>query len=244
MAEADIHFNEACTVVMCAGYGSRLVDITHNREPKHLLPITRNSALLDFSVITARQASIKNLILAASRHTVDSIRNHSALDWNIYGNPTFMVVDEPVDYLETLKAIREKHDYQGPLIILNGDEVYHNVDLKEVYRWHRDRGYPITTLVTDHPGSINYPMWLDKNNRVATLRYPTGANNLTRYTHGGIWIIDTSTFPLMSAHKRWDKFLLSCIERGELFGCPSHAVIYNVNTPEDLQYVRRQFGKL
>src|SRR5882672_2046840 len=102
-------------VIMAGGYGTRLLPLTEH-VPKPMLPIG-DRPLLERTVVGLREAGITRVAIA-THHMSEQISGHFG-DGRAYGVEVDYVNEE--EPLGTAGALRLVKEFDGPLLVINGD---------------------------------------------------------------------------------------------------------------------------
>jgi mannose-1-phosphate guanylyltransferase len=129
-------------MILAAGFGTRLLPYSAYR-PKPLFPLL-NTPLLLLIVKRLQSAGFDHIIINC-HHLREQMRAALA------DCPGIVIQEEEV-ILGTGGGLRRALDSvrDEPLLVINGD-IYHTVDLKNIYRQHVDNGSLITLAVHDYP---------------------------------------------------------------------------------------------
>ena len=129
-------------MILAAGLGTRLLPHTSIR-PKPLFPIL-NSPLLLLTIERLKNFGFEHIIVNChhlSKQIVDALYSYQGV-----------VVIEEETILGTGGGLRGalRHMKDEPILITNGD-IYHTVNLFELYNYHSNNGHKITLGVHDFP---------------------------------------------------------------------------------------------
>ncbi len=129
-------------MILAAGFGTRLRPYTEIR-PKPLFPIL-NKPLLLLTVKRLRRAGFDHIIVNG-HHLKEQIRDALC---DIEG----VIVQEEETVLGTGGGLRLAMQYfrDEPVLVSNGD-IYHTVDLRELYTNHCHQSAPVTLALHDYP---------------------------------------------------------------------------------------------
>jgi len=129
-------------MILAAGLGTRLRPYTELR-PKPLFPVAGRS-LLAITLERLRQAGFGSVVVNAHH-----LRGQVAQA--LHGERGAILQEEEV-ILGTGGGLRRAREYFGqePVLVTNGD-IYHTIDLAEVYRTHQASGAAVTMVLHDEP---------------------------------------------------------------------------------------------
>ena len=129
-------------MILAAGYGTRLRPYT-NYRPKPLFPVV-NTPLLLAAVNRLKHQGFTRIVVNC-HYLGDQVV--SCLN-DISG----VVVQQEEQILGTGGGLRRALDSldDSPLLVVNGD-IYHTIDVSELYRFHLQAGHGITMAVHDYP---------------------------------------------------------------------------------------------
>ncbi len=111
-------------VILAAGIGSRLGDLTRDR-PKCLLPIKHNLTLIDYQIMSLSKVGISERdIFVIGGHRIDTLKEHlSGKDVNLVYNSRFREWNNIYSFY-LIKEISELRG-KGNFVLLNSDLFFH-----------------------------------------------------------------------------------------------------------------------
>ena len=131
-------------LILAAGLGTRLAPYT-DHTPKPLFPVG-GRPLLDIIIRSLETAGCESIIINTHHlhNKIDAFLNSQK-----YSIPV-TTHHEPV-ILGTGGAIKNASDFwnNNPFIVINSD-IFTDIDLREVYRFHLDHNHPATLVLTDY----------------------------------------------------------------------------------------------
>jgi len=233
--------SQAAGIILSAGFGTRMLDITHGRIAKHTLQLKPALLILDNPLGIMRRAGIRNIYIATQSSTHDSLRRvvkgNDEYD-GIYYVPLGTYSPQPT--IDSLQTVVREHEIQTVVIKMDGDEALLDFDLQEMYESHIRNQQPVTCLLsTFTDGSEKYRVWLDYDERIKAVREAVGVSADGGYALTGVWIINPSQFGLLNESKTPGEFMRKCIAAGLLYGYVYQGRFFNINTPQDLISARR-----
>jgi aminoglycoside/choline kinase family phosphotransferase/dTDP-glucose pyrophosphorylase len=167
-------------MILAAGLGTRLLPLTE-KSPKPLFPIL-GSPLIDILIRKLESAGFEAVIINTHHlaHLIDEFVREQA-----YSIPV-TTRHEPT-ILGTGGAINNVEDFwdDKPFLVVNGD-ILANIDLVEVYRFHRNHKHPVTLVLHDY-AKFNH-VWVDSSDHITgfghTAPCPPVTLNSPRITAG------------------------------------------------------------
>ena len=145
-------------MILAAGLGTRLLPLTEKR-PKPLFPIL-DRPLIDILIRKLHAAGCEAIIIN-THHLADMIDQF--VQDQAYDIP--IVTRHEPNILGTGGAIKNVEDFWNdePFLVINGD-IYTNINLEEVYRFHLNHEHPATLVLHDFP-QFNH-VWVDPSDYV------------------------------------------------------------------------------
>jgi mannose-1-phosphate guanylyltransferase len=127
-------------MILAAGLGTRLLPHTRQR-PKPLFPVL-NRPLLLLTVNRLREAGFGEIVINA-HHLREQIKSSLA-------GAAGITVQEEEEILGTGGGLQRAlpHFDRDPVLVVNGD-IYHSIDYREVYRYHRAAEADATLVLHD-----------------------------------------------------------------------------------------------
>ncbi len=129
-------------MILAAGFGTRLLPYTKHR-PKPLFPVL-NTPFLTALVRRLKNAGFSKIIVNC-HHLAEQIIS------SLEGFPEVIIQHEET-ILGTGGGLRRALDNldDEPLLVVNGD-IYHSIDVAELYHYHQSREHELTLAVHDYP---------------------------------------------------------------------------------------------
>jgi NDP-sugar pyrophosphorylase family protein len=145
-------------MILAAGLGTRLLPLTENR-PKPLFPIL-DRPLLDILIRRLQSAGCEAIII--NTHHLSDMIDQFVKDQTC-GIPVVTRYEPTI--LGTAGAIKNVEDFWNdePFLVINGD-IFTNINLEEVYRFHLNHKHPATLVLHDFP-QFNH-VWVDSGNNI------------------------------------------------------------------------------
>lgn len=188
-------------IILCAGLGERL--LPHTRFiPKPLFPIN-GKPLLDITIGRLICAGCKSIMI-----NTHYLNNHieSFIQEKSYPIPVQTRFEHQI--LDTGGAIKNLKDFwdNDPVIVMNGD-ILTDIDINEVYLFHRNHSHPVTLVLYDFP-QINTVL-VDSNQDVMDFSSSTSSQEhvscdsqeipYARLTFTGIQVISPEALEFLPA---------------------------------------------
>jgi len=174
-------------VLLVGGPGTRLRPLTDNC-PKPILPVV-NRPFLEHTLARLKQFGIRDVILTMS-YLPEAIREYFGDGERCGMRLTYCHEKEP---LGTAGAVKNAAAYlDRPFIVLNGDDVFLEMDFDEVFAFHRNKKAKATIFLTwvDNPSAFGV-VETDVNQRVKRfIEKPPLAEVTTNWINAGGYILE------------------------------------------------------
>ena len=138
-------------VILAGSPGMRLRPLTDNC-PKPMVPVV-NRPFLEHTLAHLKLSGITDIVLAMS-YLPQAIRDYFGDGERCGVRLTYCIEEEP---LGTAGAVKNASAYlDGPFIVLNGDNVFLEMDYDAVFAFHRDKKATATIFMTqvDNPSAF------------------------------------------------------------------------------------------
>lgn len=231
-------------LILAAGLGTRLVPYT-DHTPKPLFPVC-GRPLLDIIISNLESAGCESII-------INTHHLHDKIDAFIYSMKYSIPVTtlyEPV-ILGTGGAIKNAGSFwdMKPFIVINSD-IYTDIDLREVYRFHLDHNYKATLVLTDYKEFNNVLVREDdsilgfENHRSNPPRF-SNQENIKRLAFTGIQVLDPVILDFIPANSFSNSIdvyrqMISCGEKIHAY-IPDNHYWNDLGTPE--KYIETVIGE-
>ncbi|MDP3285673.1 MAG: nucleotidyltransferase family protein, partial [Desulfobacterales bacterium] len=164
-------------LILAAGLGTRLAPYT-DHTPKPLFPVA-GRPLLDIIIRNLEAAGCDEIIINTHHlhNKIDAFLNSQK-----YSIPVKTLYEPAI--LGTGGAIKNAGAFWNnrPFIVINSD-IFTDIDLLEVYRFHLDHNHPATLVLTDYEEFNN--VLVDEDNFILGFENHS-ANSLSSTNHGNI----------------------------------------------------------
>lgn len=146
-------------MILAAGLGTRLLPLTEKR-PKPLFPIM-GRPLLDILIRALADAGCVTVVI--NTHHLADLVDQFVKDQK-YDIP--VVTRHEPTILGTGGGIKNVEDFfdDAPFLVINGD-IFTDIDLEEVYRFHLNHKHPATLVLHDYP-QFNH-VWVNQEDFVS-----------------------------------------------------------------------------
>ncbi|MBN1161466.1 MAG: NDP-sugar synthase [Dehalococcoidales bacterium] len=187
-------------VILVGGPGMRLRPLTDNC-PKPIVPVV-NKPFLEHTLTHLKLSGIADIILAMS-YLPEAIRDYFG-DGERFGvRLTYCIEEEPMG---TAGAVKNAAAYlDGPFVVLNGDNVFLEIDFKEVYAFHRDKKAKATIFTTwvDDPSAFGV-VEMDADQRVKRfIEKPPPGTETSNWINAGGYILEPEVLEEIPAGKHY-----------------------------------------
>jgi aminoglycoside/choline kinase family phosphotransferase/GTP:adenosylcobinamide-phosphate guanylyltransferase len=146
-------------MILAAGFGTRLLPLTE-KKPKPLFPIL-GRPLIDILIRRLESAGCEAVIVN-THHLADLIDGFVRAQ--AYSVPVVTRYEPTI--LGTGGAIKNVEDFwdDEPFLVVNSD-IFTNIDLVTVYRFHLNHKHPVTLVVHDYE-QFNH-VWIDSRDHIS-----------------------------------------------------------------------------
>jgi NDP-sugar pyrophosphorylase family protein len=170
--------------VILAG-GPYELKIDRKEIPTTMLEVN-GKTILEHNILMLKKQGIKKFIIAVG-HKKDQIKNHLADGSKLGVNIQYIEEDVP---LGTAGALKEAAQHiNGTFLVCNGDELK-NIDIKEMYDYHRKQGTLATIAVTTSMNPKDYGVVILNGNRVYSFVEKPKDNIPTNLINAGLYIFE------------------------------------------------------
>lgn len=232
--------NKMRAMVLCAGYGTRLGDLTRD-VPKPML-LLQERPMLEYIISNLAQHSFDQI--AINLHFMpDMVRDYfgDGSRWNVKLTYSY----EP-ELLGTAGGVKRMEHFlrQGDAFLVQYGDVLNDQDLTALLRWHRERR-SLATLLLHQRARSNSVVTLDEEGRiVGFLERPTedarrGVDST--WVNSGICICDPEFLDAIAANVPCDlprDVFPKLVDTGRLYGFPLSGYRCAIDSPERLAEAR------
>ena len=187
MVKKSVDTPDMKAVILVGGPGMRLRPLTDNK-PKSVVPVL-NRPFLEHTLAHLKQFGINDVVLAMS-YLPDAIQKYFG-DGERFGmRLTYCMEKEPLGTAGAVKNAEAHLD--RPFIVLNGDDVFIELNLHEAFAFHNEKKAKATIFLTqvDNPSSFGV-VETDTNQRVKRfIEKPPLAEAKTNWINAGGYILE------------------------------------------------------
>jgi mannose-1-phosphate guanylyltransferase len=220
-------------IILVGGPGTRLRPLTDNC-PKPIVPVL-NRPFLEHTLAHLKQSGIKDVILAMS-YLPDAIREYFGDGERCGMKLTYCIEKEPMG---TAGAVKNAAAYlDGPFVVLNGDDVFIELNIDDVFTFHRKKKAMATIFLTqvENPSAFGV-VETDSNQKVQRfIEKPPHGTETTNWINAGGYILEPEVLDYIPSgqHYMFEKGLFPrLLEQGEpVFGYPYRGYWLDMGTPE------------
>ncbi len=207
---------------MAGGEGTRLRPLTVNR-PKPLVPMV-NKPLMEHVVYLLKSSGFRDIGVTL-HYLPETIMSYFG-NGGDFGVRFYYSIEEdkPLGTAGGVKYLVEKYGWHDTLVIISGD-VYTDIDLGEMLRFHKSRGSVFTMAVrrTDDPTKYGIAL-LDEEGRVRRfLEKPSWSEVFSDLINMGIYIVEPEALEIIPSNTEYDfaKNLIPELLRRDMpvYGC-------------------------
>jgi mannose-1-phosphate guanylyltransferase len=183
-------------VILVGGMGTRLRPLT-DICPKPMVPVL-NHPFLEHTLAHLKKFEIEDVVLAMS-YLPDAVREYFG-DGERFGmRLTYCIEEEP---LGTAGAVKNAAAYlDGPFIVLNGDDVFLEMDLDKALAFHGEKKAKATIFLTqvENPSAFGV-VETDENQKVQRfIEKPPPGTTTTNWINAGGYILDPEVLDYIPA---------------------------------------------
>jgi mannose-1-phosphate guanylyltransferase len=220
-------------VILVGGMGTRLRPLTDNC-PKPIVPVL-NRPFLEHTLAYLKQFGIEDVVLAMS-FLPEAIQEYFGDGGRCGMRLTYCVEKDP---LGTAGAVKNAEAYlDTPFVVLNGDNVFTDMDLNEMFAFHCENKSKATIALTwvENPSSFGV-VETDENQKVRRfIEKPPLAEATTHWINAGGYILEPEVLEHVppGQHYMFEKGLFPhLLDIGEpVFGYPYNGYWLDMGTPQ------------
>ena len=182
------------------GSGTRLQPLTFVL-PKPIVPVL-NRPFLEHTIAHLKQVGIQDIILAMN-YLPDKIRDYFGDGERCGVRLSYCVEKEP---LGTAGAVKNAAAYlNGPFVVLNGDDVFLEMNLHEVCKFHRQKRAKATIFLTqvENPSAFGV-VETDQDRRVRRfIEKPPPGTETTNWINAGGYLLEPDVLEYIPAGQHY-----------------------------------------
>ncbi len=219
-------------LLLCAGRGTRLKELTGDAIPKPLYKIA-GKELARYGIEMLEEHA--DSIVIVSKHLHEQIEQW--VSKNTFGPATISIEMQGTSFgdaiSEGIELVKRKN-----VIICDGDEIIRNFNFRDMIDYHEKSGSLITVLATDPINAVGQGLLLKvEGNKVTEIVKRDGADESGLLAHAGVIILNhdalqridlkvSTKMPVMEGGLE-ASILNAYVDR--------NAVIFNVNSPDEVR---------
>ncbi|MFH1073204.1 MAG: nucleotidyltransferase family protein [Nanoarchaeota archaeon] len=230
-------------IILAGGKGTRLKPITHE-IPKPLVPV-QGKPILEHNIELMARFEIKDIILSIG-YKGDKIKEHFGDGRKLGVNITYVEETEP---LGTAGPLQLAKDFiTGSFVLCNGDELK-DIDLYDMYKFHKDNKGVATIALTTVQDPSNYGVAKLTGNRIeAFIEKPEKGKAPSNLINSGLYILEPEVLKLIpKGYCSIEKDVFPVLaKQGKLFGYPFAGQWFDTGTLERYEHAIENwkgFGK-
>lgn len=172
-------------LILAGGSGTRMRPITYE-IPKALMPV-QGKTLTEHLIDLFRKNGTKEIILSVG-YLKEKIKSYFG-DGSRFGvSISYIEEDEPLGTAGPIK--KAKNRFTETFIVSNGDELK-NIDIREMYRYHKDSGAIVTVALTTVQDPSHYGVArLDGNRITEFVEKPKKEEAPSNLINAGFYIME------------------------------------------------------
>ncbi len=189
-------------IIMAGGEGTRLRPLTVNR-PKPMVPLM-NKPLMEHVVDLLVKHGISEI--GVTLHYLPETIMRYFGDGSSHGVKLYYSIeDKPLGTAGGVKHLLDQYGWDETLIIISGD-VFTNIDLSEMLRYHREKDSIFTMAVRKMSDPTKYGITLlDDDGRILRfLEKPSWSEVFSDIINMGIYIVEPEAFRYVESGKEYD----------------------------------------
>lgn len=223
-------------IILAGGFGTRLSSVVSD-VPKPMAPIN-GKPFLELLLEDLEKKGINRVILAIG-YKKEVIKDYFKDKYRSIE----IIYSEETTLLGTGGAIKQALEkvIEDDVFIINGDTFF-DVDLKEMYKFHKKNGSKLTLAVKEMEKFDRYGSLILKEDKI--IRFEEKKYIEKGYINGGIYLINK--YILKNIHKENFSFEKEILENEEIgiekYGYISDSYFIDIGIPEDYyQFKRKNF---
>jgi D-glycero-alpha-D-manno-heptose 1-phosphate guanylyltransferase len=226
-------------VLLCGGKGTRLGALYPDR-PKALVPIC-GRPFIEWQVDWLLRNGVNRIHLAAG-HKAELLMQWS----HVYGGPASITVSTEPSPLGTgggLKFVASSITDEL-LLVLNGDSLMPNLDLREFQACHNHAQGLVTIAVTRIRNAGRFGT-VEFSPVGAILAFLEKADRLEGWINGGFYIVPRAALADIPAGRPYSletEWFPTLVQRGAIFAFPTDPPLLDMGTPEGIRGMEQFLG--
>jgi len=220
-------------VIMAGGLGTRLRPLT-NSVPKHILPVA-GKPMIEYVIKSMVSGGFEDIILTTG-YIYDRIVNVVG-DATQYGARAFYSIESK--RLGTAGSVKRVEALLDGTFVVGSGDVLADVDIRELYEFHRKKGAMATMALTSVDNPTEYGIvGLDDDSRIVRfMEKPAEEEVFSNLINAGIYILEPEVLRHVPPETMFDfskNLFPILLEEGVLYGRPIKGLWRDVGRPLDL----------
>ncbi len=220
-------------VIMAGGLGTRLRPLT-NIMPKHVLPVL-GKPMIEYVIKSMASAGFEEIILTTG-HIYDKIVE-TVGDATQYGAKAIYSIESKP--LGTAGSVKRVEAFLDDTFIVGSGDVLADVNIKELYEFHKKKGAVATMALTKVENPTEYGIvGLDKDGKIVKFKEkPLEYEVFSNLINAGIYVLEPEALDYVPKETMFDfskNLFPVLLEKGVLYGKPIKGLWRDVGRPEDL----------
>ncbi len=229
-------------VVLAGGFATRLRPLTLTR-PKPLLPIL-DRPLIDFIVRELAKINCDEVVISV-RYLADAVKRYFNSSSNYGVRISFAEEVRPLGDAGPLKLIDKLYGLNSTFLVVYGD-VFSNIDLGEVIRFHKKCGGLATMVVTrvEDPSRYGVVVYDDYGKVIKFVEKPPKERTISNIVNAGVYVFEPEVLNYISeSYSKLAKDVLPKLAGDEVLYAYEHSGIWlDIGLPSD--YLKANFEAL
>jgi D-glycero-alpha-D-manno-heptose-7-phosphate kinase len=214
-------------IILAGGFGTRIREIIGN-TPKPMAMIA-GKPFLEHLILYLRDNGIKDIILTV-HYMADQIKSYFGDGGWFKVNITYSEEEVP---LGTGGAIKKAERYiDDTFLVLNGD-TYSQLDIKELFEFHRSKKSNFTMALTENADSAHYGSVILDESRI--VEFSEKAEKGSKLVNSGVYIFEPKIFNYIPEDKNvsLEKDIFPRLAKeGSLYGYKYNGYYMDIGRPE------------
>ncbi len=229
-------------VIMAGGLGTRLRPLT-NVMPKHALPVF-GKPMIEYVIESMVAGGFKDIILTTG-HIYNKIIEVVG-DATQYGaKAVYSIESRP---LGTAGSVKRVQAFLDDTFVVGSGDVLADVNIKELYDFHKKRGALATMALTEVENPTEYGIvGLDKKGKIIKFKEkPLEYEVFSNLINAGIYILEPEALDYVPAETMFDfskNLFPVLLEKGVLYGKKIEGLWRDVGRPVDLIGAHMDMGE-
>ncbi|MDP2632526.1 MAG: sugar phosphate nucleotidyltransferase [Candidatus Curtissbacteria bacterium] len=233
-AERQPDLSTVPAIILCAGKGSRMGLPIENRVPKSLVEIEPNRVLLQYvmELLVASGVTDATLCVAYQAENIIGYFRSNPAQLNLdYSKESF-----PRSVMETFRSALRNLDPKTDFLLLHGDEIILNVSLRDMFSLHKSHHGVATALLSNNAQAEKTVIMKLENSGLVSNPIRNSPDHFPTYSASlGLFLFRPDIKQEVGRFVSWEEMIRTLAYEGKLYGFPSDAYFFNINSPPDIQ---------